>query len=105
MKFRAIINESAHMREFSSIVSTLSRMENTLYINIQKDKMILFINCEDFFETPIFWCEIKAQNYFAEYTMQGVNRNDENEEIYLKFAGEKMAGKSESDYYYQISVL
>lgn len=88
MKFRAVINDNAAMKEFLNIILTLSKLDKSITLNIHPEKLVLFICCADSDSTPVFWCNIKANEYFSEYAMGGVD-SDHNE-IYLAFNAQYM---------------
>uniref|UniRef100_A0AAG5DQK9 Checkpoint protein n=1 Tax=Anopheles atroparvus TaxID=41427 RepID=A0AAG5DQK9_ANOAO len=75
MKFRAVMSEYTHIREFLNIISTLSRMHKYLIINVQPTKVILQVDAEAY-DGQYLWCEINAANrdgFFSEFIMDGID--------------------------------
>ncbi|KFB47226.1 AGAP011361-PA-like protein [Anopheles sinensis] len=75
MKFRAVMSDYSHIREFLNIISTLSRMHKNLIINVQPDKVILQVDAEAY-DGQYLWCEINATNregFFSEFVMDGID--------------------------------
>uniref|UniRef100_U5EQJ0 Checkpoint protein n=1 Tax=Corethrella appendiculata TaxID=1370023 RepID=U5EQJ0_9DIPT len=81
MKFRAVICENNYMRELLNIIITFSKIDKNLIINIKPDKMV-FLICSEIESSQALWCEIRANSYFTEYEMTGVDP-DESNEIYI----------------------
>ncbi|XP_058837334.1 checkpoint protein HUS1 [Topomyia yanbarensis] len=75
MKFRAIINDTIHMRELFNIITTCSRINRNIVINVQPSKFFIQIETE-VEAAQCLWCEIDASNrsgFFSEYVMDGVD--------------------------------
>ncbi|XP_055591672.1 checkpoint protein HUS1 [Uranotaenia lowii] len=72
MKFRAMIVDSVYMRELLNIVTTFSRINKNLIINIQPTKVMIQIEAE-VEAGQCLWCEIGVQGFFSEYVMDGID--------------------------------
>lgn len=86
MKFRAVITDTLCMRELLDIVSTFSRINRNIAINIQPSKVIIQIEGE-VEAGQCLWCEIDASDrngFFSEFVMDGVDA--EHNQIYLMAA-------------------
>ncbi|XP_065073442.1 checkpoint protein HUS1 [Ochlerotatus camptorhynchus] len=86
MKFRAVITDTLCMRELLDIVTTFSRINRNIAINIQPSKVIIQIEGE-VEAGQCLWCEIDASNrngFFSEFVMDGVDA--EHNQIYLMAA-------------------
>ncbi|XP_053688689.1 checkpoint protein HUS1 [Sabethes cyaneus] len=83
MKFRAIMTDKVHIRELLNIVTTLSRINRNIIINVQPSKLVLQIETDA--ETgQCLWGEIDAaerEGFFSEYVMDGID--DQYNQIYL----------------------
>ncbi|XP_052891509.1 checkpoint protein HUS1 [Anopheles moucheti] len=83
MKFRAVISDGINIKEFLNVISTFSRMEKNLIINIQPKKLLLQIESEAY-DGQYLWCDINASlrdGFFSEYTMDGID--SEHNQIYM----------------------
>ncbi|XP_055531533.1 checkpoint protein HUS1 [Wyeomyia smithii] len=83
MKFRAIVTDNVHIRELLNIVTTLSRINRNIIINVQPSKVVLQIEAD--VETgQCLWCEIDAADrgaFFSEYVMDGID--EQHNQFYL----------------------
>ncbi|ETN67774.1 mitotic and DNA damage checkpoint protein hus1 [Anopheles darlingi] len=87
MKFRAVISDYTHVKEFCNLISTLSRMQKNLIINIQPSKVMLQIEAEAC-DGQFLWCDIDATNregFFSQYDMDGVDAG--HNQIYMVTVG------------------
>ncbi|XP_050317101.1 checkpoint protein HUS1 isoform X2 [Bactrocera neohumeralis] len=73
MKFRAMMQDPEYMREFLYIIQTLSKLAKACVMKISMDKVYFVANEESGSTAPLVWVEIDPKQYFAEYTMQGVD--------------------------------
>ncbi|XP_035894176.1 checkpoint protein HUS1 [Anopheles stephensi] len=83
MKFRAVMNDGINIKEFLNVISTFSRMQKNLIINVQPGKLILQIESEAY-DGQYLWCEIDASlrdGFFSEYIMDGID--SEHNQIYM----------------------
>ncbi|XP_062561524.1 checkpoint protein HUS1 [Armigeres subalbatus] len=86
MKFRAVITDTLCMRELLDIVTTFSRINRNIAINIQPTKVLIQIDGE-VEAGQCLWCEIDASDrngFFSEFVMDGVDK--EHNQIYLMAA-------------------
>ncbi|KAJ0171782.1 hypothetical protein K1T71_012545 [Dendrolimus kikuchii] len=82
MKFRAVMMDSGPMREFSNIVTTISKLSKESVLRIADDKLYFIVCDESSGPTPlVLWCEIPQRIFFAEYQMVGLD--NEHKDIYL----------------------
>lgn len=77
MKFRAMMQDPEYMREFLYIIQTLSKLAKTCVMKISLDRVYFVANEESGSTAPLVWVEIDPQQYFAEYTMQGVDSEND----------------------------
>lgn len=77
MKFRAMMQDPEYMREFLYIIQTLSKLSKTCVMKISMDKVYFVANEESSSTAPLVWVEIDPKQYFAEYTMQGVDSEND----------------------------
>ncbi|XP_054726163.1 checkpoint protein HUS1 [Anastrepha obliqua] len=82
MKFRAMMQDPEYMREFLYIIQTLSKLAKTCILKISMDKVYFVANEESGSTAPLVWVEIDPKLYFSEYTMQGVD-DDQDSHIVL----------------------
>uniref|UniRef100_A0A182WXE8 Checkpoint protein n=1 Tax=Anopheles quadriannulatus TaxID=34691 RepID=A0A182WXE8_ANOQN len=83
MKFRAVMNDGINIKEFLNVISTFSRMQKNLIINVQPGKLLLQIESEAC-DGQYLWCEIDAtlrDGFFSEYLMDGIDT--EHNQIYM----------------------
>ncbi|XP_053659083.1 checkpoint protein HUS1 [Anopheles marshallii] len=83
MKFRAVISDGINIKEFLNVITTFSRMEKNLIINVQPKKLLLQIESEAY-DGQYLWCDIDAslrEGFFSEYIMDGID--NEHNQIYM----------------------
>uniref|UniRef100_A0A182PGH7 Checkpoint protein n=1 Tax=Anopheles epiroticus TaxID=199890 RepID=A0A182PGH7_9DIPT len=83
MKFRAVLNDSINIKELLNVISTFSRIQKNLIINVQPSKLILQIESEAY-DGQYLWCEIDTtlrDGFFSEYLMDGID--SEHNQIYM----------------------
>lgn len=73
MKFRALLQEPQYIREFHNIILTLSKLTKECVIQISSDKIHFIANEESGTTAPLVWIAIDANQYFPEYTVEGVD--------------------------------
>ncbi|KAF2903005.1 hypothetical protein ILUMI_03174 [Ignelater luminosus] len=85
MKFRAVMVDTAAMRDFMNTVNSLSKLAKECVIRIVERRVYFIISNEDAGpRKPFVWCELPVNFYFKQYNLTGVN--EEHNEIYLAFA-------------------
>lgn len=85
MKFRAVITDTAAMRDFMNISLSLSKFSKECVMRISTRKVYFIISEEESGpRRPLVWCELPVNFYFKEYNVVGVN--DQYNEIYLEFS-------------------
>ncbi|XP_072767086.1 checkpoint protein HUS1 isoform X2 [Anoplolepis gracilipes] len=80
MKFRCRMVDPNIMRDFTSIVSTISRMAKNCVLRLTPDELCFNIGDE---RIPVLWAVLSQQYLFTEYIMSGVSEQEN--EIYLEF--------------------
>ncbi|CAH0714949.1 unnamed protein product, partial [Brenthis ino] len=90
MKFRAVMVDTGPMREFSNIVTTISKLSKECVLRLSDDKLY-FIVCEDNSGPvpPVLWCEMSPAVFFSDYQMIGID--DEHKDIYLGIVSANLA--------------
>lgn len=89
MKFRAVINDPAHMQELHAIITMLSKINKDTVCHIEPT-CFSFVVAENYVQgTPWIWSEIGAAAFFSEYTMEGVDA-DANNKIVMSFNSIKL---------------
>ncbi|XP_045507202.1 checkpoint protein HUS1 isoform X1 [Colias croceus] len=82
MKFRAIMIDTGPMREFTNIVSTISKLSKECILRLSSDKMYFIVSEDNSGPAPpMLWCEIPQAMFFSEYQIVGVD--EEYKDIYL----------------------
>lgn len=71
MKFRAIVKDDLVIRQFVNILISFAKMDKNVMINLKKNKMVIFICCEDIQTSPICWVDIESTSYFTSYFLKG----------------------------------
>ncbi|XP_077257259.1 hus1-like checkpoint clamp component [Temnothorax americanus] len=80
MKFRCRMVDTGAMRDFTSIVNTISRMAKYCVLRLTPDELCFNVGDE---RIPVLWAVLSQQHFFAEYVMNGVSEQEN--EIYLEF--------------------
>ncbi|XP_014484307.1 PREDICTED: checkpoint protein HUS1 [Dinoponera quadriceps] len=75
MKFRCRMMDAGSMRDFTSIVNTISRMAKFCVLRLTPDELCFNVGDE---RVPVLWAVLSQEHFFTEYTMVGVCE-DENE--------------------------
>jgi len=90
MKFRGKMTDVVSIRQFAQVIQTLSKSCKQLILRVTEERLILvFKDAGAGNRDMSAWCEVPRQNYFAEYTMEGVS--PENNEIYMDIPSESVA--------------
>ncbi|XP_056642687.1 checkpoint protein HUS1 [Diorhabda sublineata] len=85
MKFRAVITDTAAMRDFMNTSLILSKFSKECVMRISTRKVYFIISEEESGpRRPLVWCELPVNFYFEEYSVTGVN--EQYNEIYLEFS-------------------
>ncbi|KAG5894524.1 hypothetical protein JTB14_026813 [Gonioctena quinquepunctata] len=85
MKFRALIIDSAAMKDFMNITLSLSKFSKECVMRMTTRRVYFIISEEDSGpRRPLVWCELPVNFYFKEYNVVGVN--EEYNEIFLEFS-------------------
>ncbi|KAL6261724.1 hypothetical protein P5V15_006812 [Pogonomyrmex californicus] len=80
MKFRCRMVDAGAMRDFTSIVNTISRMAKYCVLQLTPDELCFNVGDE---RIPVLWAVLSQQYFFIEYIMNGVSEQEN--EIYLEF--------------------
>lgn len=89
MKFRAIINDPAHMQELHAIITMLSKINKDTVCLIEPN-VFSFVVAENYVQgTPWIWSEIGSTALFSEYVMEGVDAKTNNK-IVMSFNSIKL---------------
>ncbi|XP_045455011.1 checkpoint protein HUS1 [Melitaea cinxia] len=90
MKFRAVMIDTAPMREFSNIVTTISKLSKECVLRLSDSKLYFIVSEDNSGPTPpVLWCEIPQDVFFSEYQMIGID--DEHRDIYLGVVSANLA--------------
>ncbi|XP_063392952.1 checkpoint protein HUS1 isoform X1 [Cydia fagiglandana] len=90
MKFRAVMVDAGPMREFTNIVSTISKLSKECVARIADDQLYFIVSDENSGPAPpILWCEIPQAMFFSEYQMVGLD--EDHKDIYLEFTSANLA--------------
>ncbi|CAH0403366.1 unnamed protein product [Chilo suppressalis] len=82
--------DAGPMREFSNIVTTISKLSKECVLRVAEDKLYFIVSDENNGPAPpILWCEIPESMFFSEYQMVGLD--DEHKDIYLGFGAANLA--------------
>lgn len=74
MKFRAVINDPAHMQELHAILTMLSKINNKDTVCCIEPRNLSFVVAENYVQgTPWIWSDIGSAVFFSEYEMEGVD--------------------------------
>ncbi|XP_018370045.1 PREDICTED: checkpoint protein HUS1 [Trachymyrmex cornetzi] len=80
MKFKGRMTDAAAMRDFTHIVSAISRMAKYCVLQLAPTELCFNVGDE---HVPVLWTVILPQHFFAEYIMSGVTEQEN--KIYLEF--------------------
>ncbi|XP_012056289.1 PREDICTED: checkpoint protein HUS1-like [Atta cephalotes] len=80
MKFKGRMTDAGAMRDFTHIVSTISRMAKYCVLQLAPTELCFSVGDE---HIPVLWTVILPQHFFAEYIMNGVTEQEN--KIYLEF--------------------
>ncbi|CAH0598259.1 unnamed protein product [Chrysodeixis includens] len=90
MKFRAVMIDAGPMREFSNVVTIISKLSKECVLRLTDDKLYFIVSEENSGPTPpILWCEIPQAMFCSEYQMLGLD--EEHKDIYLSFSSGNLA--------------
>ncbi|CAG9122304.1 unnamed protein product [Plutella xylostella] len=90
MKFRAVMIDAGPMREFTNIVSTISKLCKECVLRLSSDQLYFIVSDENSGPAPpILWCEIPQAMFFSEYQMVGLD--EEHKDIYLGISSASLA--------------
>lgn len=82
MKFRAVMIDAGPMREFSNVVTIISKLSKECVLRLANDQLNFIVSEENSGpSTPMLWCEIPHTMFFSEYQIVGID--EENRDIYL----------------------
>ncbi|KAF7401403.1 hypothetical protein HZH68_007223 [Vespula germanica] len=74
------------MREFTNIVTVISRISKQCILRLTTDEISFNIGYDS---VPVLWAELSQSHFFTEYIMSGVS--EEQNEIYLEFESAMLA--------------
>ncbi|XP_011873458.1 PREDICTED: checkpoint protein HUS1-like [Vollenhovia emeryi] len=86
MKFRCRMVDPGAMRDFTSIVTNISRMAKYCVLRLTPDELCFNVGDE---RTPVLWAMLAQQYFFVEYVMNGTSEQEN--EIYLEFDASMIA--------------
>uniref|UniRef100_R4FKD6 Checkpoint protein n=1 Tax=Rhodnius prolixus TaxID=13249 RepID=R4FKD6_RHOPR len=89
MKFRAKLAEWMNMKNLAFLATTLSKLTKTCVLKMTKAQFTLLI-CEENSSPKqiLLWCVIDAPQFFNEYDVEGVTRDDK---IFLELPTEMLS--------------
>ncbi|KAI4493754.1 hypothetical protein M0804_001930 [Polistes exclamans] len=79
MKFRCRMIDAIAMRDFTNIVTVISKIAKQCVLRITTEEISFNIGCDSI---PVLWAELSQSHFFTEYIMSGVS--DQQNEIYLE---------------------
>ncbi|XP_015185998.1 PREDICTED: checkpoint protein HUS1 [Polistes dominula] len=79
MKFRCRMIDVTAMRDFTNIVSIISKIAKQCILRITTEEISFNIGCDSI---PVLWVELSQSHFFIEYIMSGVS--EKQNEIYLE---------------------
>ncbi|XP_065212955.1 checkpoint protein HUS1 isoform X2 [Planococcus citri] len=89
MKFRAKLLEAGSMRQFSNIITTLSKLAKNCVLRICADRLYFIVPEEHSIPYKIsVWCILHKNEFFNAYEMVG---DTDKNEIYLNFNSDMLA--------------
>nr|XP_034826629.1 checkpoint protein HUS1 isoform X2 [Maniola hyperantus] len=90
MKFRGVMIDAGPMREFTNIVTTISKLSKECVLRLSNDKLYFIVSEEHSGPAPpVLWCEIPQAVFFSEYQMIGID--EEHKDIYLGIISANLA--------------
>ncbi|XP_012502355.1 PREDICTED: checkpoint protein HUS1 [Propithecus coquereli] len=89
MKFRAKIVDGACLNHFTRVSNMIAKLAKTCTLRISPDKLNFILSDKLANGGVSMWCELEQENFFSEFQMEGVSR--ENNEIYLELTSENLA--------------
>ncbi|XP_046972620.1 checkpoint protein HUS1 [Vanessa cardui] len=90
MKFRAVMIDTGPMREFSNIVTTISKLSKECVMRLSDTKLYFIVSEDNSGPTPpVLWCEIPQDMFFSEYQMIGID--EDHKDIYLGVVSANLA--------------
>ncbi|XP_053620146.1 checkpoint protein HUS1 [Plodia interpunctella] len=90
MKFRAVMIDAGPMREFTNIVTTISKLSKECVLRVASDQLYFIVSDETNGPgPPVLWCEVPQAMFFSEYQMIGLD--DDHKDIYLGFSSANLA--------------
>ncbi|XP_052745298.1 checkpoint protein HUS1 [Bicyclus anynana] len=90
MKFRGIMIDAGPMREFTNIVTTISKLSKECVLRLSDDKLYFIVSEDNSGPAPpVLWCEIPQVVFFSEYQMIGID--EEHKDIYLSVISANLA--------------
>ncbi|XP_045762958.1 checkpoint protein HUS1 [Maniola jurtina] len=90
MKFRGVMIDAGPMREFTNIVTTISKLSKECVLRLSDDKLYFIVSEENSGPAPpVLWCEIPQAIFFSEYQMIGID--EEHKDIYLGITSANLA--------------
>ena len=80
MKFRAKMYDPITIRQFYDALSSVPKASKHSILRLSQDHFF-FIYMDPCVNSAIMWCQLKVDNFFSEYVLEGVTSEDP--EIYL----------------------
>ncbi|XP_018011321.1 checkpoint protein HUS1 isoform X2 [Hyalella azteca] len=89
MKFRGKIIEIGCIRQFTQLITDVSRLAKSCILRLNSNHVCLVVSDGGALGgTPGLWAELEQQHYFSEYSMEGVS---EENQIFLELQTDKLA--------------
>lgn len=90
MKFRAVISDSACLKQFVYVVNAVAKLTKVCTVRITASSIyFIVIESTSLNSTPGLWCELKQHEFFSEFKMEGVNK--EYDQIYFEVRTDTLA--------------
>jgi len=89
MKFRGKMVEQQAIRKFYTVLGTMARISKVCVLRLTADRLYFILSDQAASGGPAVWCQMDQENYFNEYNIEGVTR--EQNEIFLELVPEKLS--------------
>lgn len=89
MRFRAKVVDIGCIHRFTSVINTVGKLLKKCTVRLTSDKVFFILPDQVTNGGVSMWCEIKQENFFDEYQMDGVNK--EFNEIYVELVAENLS--------------
>ena len=95
MKFRGRMTDVCAIRKFYDILNTMAKLSKVCVLRLTASRVYFIVTdlstsgSNSPMGGPCVWCEINHANFFQEYNLEGVTK--EENEIYLELEPDKLA--------------